>query len=603
MQSFLGCDSENLESIGNYFSGIKLSVSETSVVANVHDLAYFTSLDRGFQIRLMSCLSILQAMVLDGQIIRDSQIDQAVSRAADIQNTSLEGVAEKTPSGYPIVYTDLFPPELNKSPSFERRVLLGSSMDPDYAPCEVLTYTDAGRGYRHLFLGDNRSYLRTIQEKHAGVLILANNNKVVLRGDPEQTAAAREMLVRFVHTVADVGLRRRQTDKAMDFVLGSVGSDELERIRTTTGKGKKMAKAGKGENVEMVDMVNLHINEMNPVTPNQRHYYDALLNPAQGVVITQGPAGTGKTSLFLQAAMLMLRRHYRGEEGYNQNKLILSFPLVSVGGGNLGALPGDKIKKTYDKFATYYNHMERILAPLNDRGIPDITRGKKILESLMENGIVEIQLLEDLRGKSYPDALMALDEAQNTTSEQMLTYVTRPETTTRMFIMGDLEQADRKAKKGDVSSNFELPSCVRIDAEGGVWLTKGSHDLRIGFHEDVGRFVASNTRSQRLRTVDSFSPANGLAELFLAYSQSPFATCCVLESVDCQRSGFAKDVMDLRAALRTLTANGKRQVPVGRGTADSQRILQEAASKKTVALGGEGASLTQRNVVPLTLHR
>lgn len=599
LDNLVGTGNQNLETISDLFGGIKLGVKNGTVVVDNASLTHFTSDDKGFQLRLSSLLSVLQSMASDGVSVGHDQIDQAYIRATDVQNDTMRGLAERTRSGHPVIFQDLYPKQLENHEVFAPRITLRSCpQDPDYASSETLEMTEDGRRYRAFFIGENKSILTRIQERTGEVLITANNDRLVFVGRPEKTALARDFLLSFVQTALEAGAKRQAAlDAALSVAFGDMQVEELRQVITQKrGKGKTMKTnqaATFGE--QEIDMTNLHINEMIPTTNNQAYYYDALMNPAHGAVITQGPAGTGKTSLFLQAAMLMLRRHYRGEAGYNHDKLILSFPLVSVGGGKLGALPGDKMKKTYDKFATYYDHLERILAPVEANGVVNIARGKKTLENLIQRGIIEIQLLEDLRGKSYPNALMALDEAQNTTSKQMLTYITRPETTSRLFVMGDLEQADRMANKDEVE-HFEMPSFVRIDVDGHVWLSKNGKDLRLGFHEDVGRFVASNQKG-RARTIDLFTPANGLAELFLAYSHSPYAACCILEPTDCQRSGFARDVMDLRLALRAPNPSNKKAVPVGKGTADPQKILHEAATRKEAALTGSPVAVVNSNVI------
>ena len=152
---------------------------------------------------------------------------------------------------------------------------------------------------------------------------------------------------------------------------------------------------------------------------NQEKFVDAINN--NDLVFGVGPAGTGKTYLAVAAAVQSLIN--------NQiSRIILSRPAVEAG-ERLGFLPGD-LKEKIDPY----------LRPLYD-ALNDLMP-KKILESNMDNGIIEIAPLAFMRGRTLENAFIILDEAQNTTNMQMKMFVTRLGRNSKMVILGDITQID-----------------------------------------------------------------------------------------------------------------------------------------------------------------
>ena len=155
---------------------------------------------------------------------------------------------------------------------------------------------------------------------------------------------------------------------------------------------------------------------------NQEKFVDAINN--NDLVFGVGPAGTGKTYLAVAAAVQSLIN--------NQiSRIILSRPAVEAG-ERLGFLPGD-LKEKIDPY----------LRPLYD-ALNDLMP-KKILESNMDNGIIEIAPLAFMRGRTLENAFIILDEAQNTTNMQMKMFVTRLGRNSKMVILGDITQIDLPA--------------------------------------------------------------------------------------------------------------------------------------------------------------
>ncbi len=154
-------------------------------------------------------------------------------------------------------------------------------------------------------------------------------------------------------------------------------------------------------------------------TVGQKHYVDAIRDNT--IVLGIGPAGTGKTYLAVAMAVKALREH-------KIRKIILTRPAVEAG-EKLGFLPGDM----QDKVDPY-------LRPLYD-ALFDMFGAEGFARN-MERGIIEVAPLAYMRGRTLDDAFIILDEAQNTTSEQIKMFLTRLGNDSRMVITGDITQID-----------------------------------------------------------------------------------------------------------------------------------------------------------------
>lgn len=156
-----------------------------------------------------------------------------------------------------------------------------------------------------------------------------------------------------------------------------------------------------------------------PKTLGQKDYYFALKN--NDVVFGIGPAGTGKTYLAVVFAVDALKNNV-------VKKIVLTRPAVEAG-ENLGFLPGD-LKEKVDPY----------LRPLYD-ALHDML-GVEQTERLIEKGVIEIAPLAYMRGRTLEDAYVILDEAQNTTDNQMKMFLTRLGFNSKMIITGDVTQID-----------------------------------------------------------------------------------------------------------------------------------------------------------------
>lgn len=185
----------------------------------------------------------------------------------------------------------------------------------------------------------------------------------------------------------------------------------------------KLGRNGKLD--EMDSLFDIHIARTShgkiiyPKTMGQLEYYHSLKD--HDVVFAIGPAGTGKTYLSVVFAVQALKNH-------EVQKIILTRPVVEAG-ENLGFLPGD-LKEKIDPY----------LRPLYD-ALYDML-GAENTEKLIEKGIIEIAPLAYMRGRTLEDAYVILDEAQNTTDNQMKMFLTRLGFNSKMCITGDITQID-----------------------------------------------------------------------------------------------------------------------------------------------------------------
>ena len=156
-----------------------------------------------------------------------------------------------------------------------------------------------------------------------------------------------------------------------------------------------------------------------PKTSGQKRYVDAIRSHT--VTFGLGPAGTGKTYLAMAMAVAALKRKEVG-------RIVLTRPVVEAG-ESLGFLPG-----------TLEEKVDPYVRPLYDAmfDMTDMERGRALIES----GVIEIAPLAFMRGRTFNDAFVILDEAQNTTSEQMKMFLTRLGFGSRFVITGDLTQTD-----------------------------------------------------------------------------------------------------------------------------------------------------------------
>ncbi len=243
-------------------------------------------------------------------------------------------------------------------------------------------------------------------EKALGVKIITREDWLKIEG-PAPAAARAEALFHFLNEARSQGMTIRTPD--------------FHRI--TDGFAR-----GEGEQMRaLIDeplVIATNRRSIVPKTLGQKLYLQSIL--AHPVVFGVGPAGTGKTYLAMAAAVSALLKN-------QVERIILTRPAVEAG-ETLGFLPGDLREKILPYLRPLYDALADMLDP------EDTAR-------LTEKGIIEIAPLAYMRGRTLSRAFVVLDEAQNTTPEQMMMFLTRLGEDSRMVITGDVTQIDLPRSK------------------------------------------------------------------------------------------------------------------------------------------------------------
>lgn len=247
-----------------------------------------------------------------------------------------------------------------------------------------------------IFYGVNNSHLQMIKSLFPKLRIVARDNVIRLLGDEEEMAKAEE----------DIETIRKHVLK-----YNSLNDEDILDII----KGK----ATKADAVKDVVVYSLSGRPIKGRSENQQYLIDSFNK--NDMIFAVGPAGTGKTYLSIALAVKAMKEK-------NAKKIILSRPAVEAG-EKLGFLPGDM----KDKIDPY-------LQPLYD-ALEDMIPAAK-LQDMMDKHIIQIAPLAFMRGRTLSDAVVILDEAQNTTPAQIRMFLTRMGWNTKMIITGDMTQID-----------------------------------------------------------------------------------------------------------------------------------------------------------------
>ena len=254
------------------------------------------------------------------------------------------------------------------------------------------------------------------------VQVVNRGGEIVVSGEPENVMLAVKA-VQALLTLSNKG--ENISDQHVRYVTGLVRSGQAERISELTQD--VICITSKGRPVK-------------PKTIGQKEYVNAIMK--QTVTIGVGPAGTGKTYLAVAAAVAAFRDK-------QVNRIILTRPAVEAG-ERLGFLPGDLQSK-----------VDPYLRPLYD-ALFDML-GAETYQKYLERGNIEVAPLAYMRGRTLDDSFIILDEAQNTSREQMKMFLTRMGFGSKVVITGDVTQIDLPADK--VSGLKEAMKVLR-DVEG-----------------------------------------------------------------------------------------------------------------------------------------
>ena len=274
--------------------------------------------------------------------------------------------------------------------------------------------------------GAGNAYLQIIKALYPKLRIVARDNVVRVLGDEEQMAAFEENI-----------------EKLRKHVLkyNSINEEDIINII----KGRK----AKDDTAKDVVVYNISGKPIKSRSENQQRLIDAY--EKTDMVFAIGPAGTGKTYLSIALAVKALKEK-------TAKKIILSRPAVEAG-EKLGFLPGDMKEKIDPYLQPLYDALEDMLPAVK-------------LQDLIEKNVIQIAPLAFMRGRTLNDAVVILDEAQNTTTAQIKMFLTRMGWNTKMIITGDLTQVDlpHGTQSGlrraiDILKNVEGISIIRLDGK------------------------------------------------------------------------------------------------------------------------------------------
>lgn len=262
-----------------------------------------------------------------------------------------------------------------------------------------------------ILFGANNTYLRMIKALYPKLRIVARDNVIKVMGDESNIADFENTIQMLVSRCAKYNMLR-ETD-IIDIAKGRKPYDEED---------------------EGVIVYNINGKPIRAKSENQKNLVKAYSE--HDMIFNIGPAGTGKTYTSIALAVRALKNK-------EVRRLILSRPAVEAG-EKLGFLPGDMKDKIDPYLRPLYDALEEMIQPAK-------------LREMLGDGTIQIAPLAFMRGRTLSDAVVILDEAQNTTSAQIKMFLTRMGYNTKMIITGDRTQIDLPS-----SQNSGLVESLRI---------------------------------------------------------------------------------------------------------------------------------------------
>ena len=304
-------------------------------------------------------------------------------------------------------------------------------------------------------------------ENRLGVYISARGNRVQIEGEAEAAARARDVLTDLYDRI----------EKGQEVDAGMVdGVIAMQAQPTLAG----IIRHDKDEPPTV--MIRTRKKTIVPRAPSQVPYMQALARDE--VIFALGPAGTGKTYLAVAQAVAQLITG-------SVQRLILSRPAVEAG-EKLGFLPGDMKEKVDPYLRPLYDALYDMMKPEN-------------VERCITSGIIEVAPLAFMRGRTLANAVVILDEAQNTTSMQMKMFLTRLGENSKMIVTGDPTQVD--LPRGEKSGLIEAVHL--LDGVEGVHVSR-FNDKDVVRHALVGRIVRAYEADAQRRLAEKDRDTEGL---------------------------------------------------------------------------------------------
>ena len=290
-------------------------------------------------------------------------------------------------------------------------------------------------------LGPRDVFLRVLEEQLEADLHV-RGSQVTVTGTPDAVASAVEILTELI-TIIRTG--QGLTEETVERVIG-LAADDLKPSEILTS-----------------DIISARGRTVRPKTLNQKRYVDAI--DRHTVVFGIGPAGTGKTYLAMAKAVQALQTK-------QVSRIILTRPAIEAG-ERLGFLPG-----------TLNDKIDPYVRPLYD-ALHDMVDADSV-PKLLTSGTIEVAPLAYMRGRTLNDAFIILDEAQNTSSEQMNMFLTRLGFGSKVVVTGDITQIDLP---GGVRSGLRQVTQILDGVEDIAFCTLTARD--VVRHRLVGRIVAA----------------------------------------------------------------------------------------------------------------
>ena len=290
-------------------------------------------------------------------------------------------------------------------------------------------------------LGPRDVFLRVLEEQLEADLHV-RGSQVTVTGAPEAVVSAVEILTELI-TIIRTG--QGLTEETVERVIG-LAADDLKPSEILTS-----------------DIISARGRTVRPKTLNQKRYVDAI--DRHTVVFGIGPAGTGKTYLAMAKAVQALQTK-------QVSRIILTRPAIEAG-ERLGFLPG-----------TLNDKIDPYVRPLYD-ALHDMVDADSV-PKLLTSGTIEVAPLAYMRGRTLNDAFIILDEAQNTSSEQMKMFLTRLGFGSKVVVTGDITQIDLP---GGVRSGLRQVTQILDGVEDIAFCTLTARD--VVRHKLVGRIVAA----------------------------------------------------------------------------------------------------------------
>jgi phosphate starvation-inducible protein PhoH and related proteins len=272
-------------------------------------------------------------------------------------------------------------------------------------------------------LGSADENLRALERILAADLHV-RGNAVTLSGEPADVALAERVISELVAIVAGGQPLTPEVVRHSVAMLIGAGNESPAEVLT-------------------LDILSRRGKTIRPKTLNQKRYVDAI--DAHTIVFGIGPAGTGKTYLAMAKAVNALQRK-------QVTRIILTRPAVEAG-ERLGFLPGTLSEKIDPYLRPLYDALHDMMDP-------------ELIPKLMASGVIEVAPLAYMRGRTLNDAFIILDEAQNTTAEQMKMFLTRLGFGSKVVVTGDITQID-------------LPGGNRSGLRAAVDILEGIDDIHI----------------------------------------------------------------------------------------------------------------------------